>query len=234
MKAIFKREFNAYFDSPLGYVFVAVYALLAGYFFFRYNLYASTTDMRELFTMLFTVTIFLIPILTMRLMSEDKKAKTDQLLLMTPVTTLEIILGKFFAALTVYVIAMSVTLLQALVLSRFSTPDWPVILGHFLGLFLVGASLIGVGIFISALTESQIIAAVGGFCVGFFLVLLDSLGTLVEQASLGRFLVDFSYETRYRSFTLGLFDLSDIVFFVSITALFLYCTILAFERRRLS
>ena len=99
MTAIFKREINAYFDTPLGYVFLAVYYLFAGYFFYNYNLYANSTDMRALFEILFTVTLFLVPILTMRLMSEDRRNKTDQLLMMAPIGTLAIVMGKLLAAM---------------------------------------------------------------------------------------------------------------------------------------
>ena len=232
MKAILKREISAYFDTPLGYVFVAVYYLFAGYFFFSYNLYGNSTDMRALFEMLFTVTLFLVPILTMRLMSEDRRAKTDQLLLMAPVSTTGIVLGKLFAALIVYLVAMSVTVVQAVFLSLFAPVEWSVVLGHFLGLFLLGAALIAVGLFISALTENQIIAAIGGFCVGFFLMLLDSAASLIGNSALARFVSDLSFQTHYQNFTLGVFDFSDVVFYVSMAALFAFFTICAFEKRR--
>ncbi|MEG2931358.1 MAG: ABC transporter permease [Ruthenibacterium sp.] len=232
MIAILKRELNAYFDTPLGYVFVAVYYLFAGYFFFSYNLYGNSTDMRSLFSILFTVTLFLIPILTMRLMSEDRRAKTDQLLMMSPVSALEIVLGKLFAALIVYLLAMSITLVQAVVLASFAPVEWSVILGHFLGLFLLGTALIAVGLFISALTENQIIAAIGGFCVGFFLMLLDSLAGLIGNSMLAGFVTDLSFQTHYQNFTLGVFDASDIVFYLSVTALFAFFTVCAFEKRR--
>lgn len=234
MRAILKRELDAYFNTPLGYVFLAVYYLFAGYFFLRYNLYSNSTDMRSLFEMLFTVTLFLIPILTMRLMSEDRRAKTDQLLLMAPVSTLEILLGKLFAAVLVYLAAMAVTLIQALVLSRWAPVEWSVVLGHFLGLFLLGCALISVGLFISALTENQIIAAIGGFCVGFFLMLLDSLSGLIQNSVLAGFVTDLSFQTHYQNFTLGLFDLSDVVFYLSVTALFVFFTLCVFEKRRVA
>lgn len=232
MIAILKRELNAYFDSPLGYVFVAVYYLFAGYFFLLYNLYGNSTDMRSLFEMLFTVTLFLIPILTMRLMSEDRKAKTDQLLLMSPVSGWAVIAGKFLAALAVYFIAMVITLVQAAVLANFAAVEWSVILGHFIGLFLLGAALIAIGIFISALTENQVIAAIGGFCIGFFLMLLDSVAGMIKSTRLAGFVTDLSFQTHYKNFTYGLFDVADIVFYVSIAALFLFLTVCAFEKRR--
>lgn len=234
MYAIFKRELNAYFDSPLGYVFLSVYFLFAGFFFFNYNLYGNTTDMRALFDMMFTVTIFLIPILTMRLMSEDRKAKTDQLLLMAPVTTTEIVLGKFLASVIVYLLSMCITLIMALVLNTFAPIEWAVVLGHFIGLFLLGSTLIAIGMFISSLTENQIIAAVGGFCVGFFLMLLDTIGNAINNSFLASVFSEMSFHTRYQNFTLGIFSISDVIFFISVTVLFVYFSIMAIERRRLN
>lgn len=232
MSAILKREMNAYFDSPLGYVFIAVYYLFAGYFFLLYNLYGNSTDMRALFEMMFTVTLFLIPVLTMRLMSEDRKAKTDQLLLMSPVSGTAIVAGKFLAALFVYLIAMAITLVQAAVLSRFAVVEWSVVLGHFIGLFLLGTALTAIGIFISALTENQVIAAIGGFCTGFFLMLLDSVAGMITNTRLAGFVTDLSFQTHYKNFTYGLFDVADIVFYVSVAVLFLFLTVCAFEKRR--
>ena len=149
MTAIFKREINAYFDTPLGYVFLAVYYLFAGYFFYNYNLYANSTDMRALFEILFTVTLFLVPILTMRLMSEDRRNKTDQLLMMAPIGTLAIVMGKLLAAAVVYLAAMLITIVEAFVLSVFAAVEWSVVIGHFIGLFLLGLALISVGMLIS-------------------------------------------------------------------------------------
>lgn len=234
MRAILKRETNAYFDTPLGYVFLAVYYLFAGFFFFNYNLYSNSTDMRSLFSIMFTVTLFLIPILTMRLMSEDRRAHTDQLLMMAPVSTLSIVMGKMLAAVIVYLAALSITLIQAVVLSTFAEVEWSVVIGHFLGLLLLGMALISVGMFISALTENQIIAAIGGFCVGFFLMLLDSLASMISNSVLAGFVSDLSFQTHYQNFTLGIFDFSDVIFYLSITALFVFFTCCAFEKRRIA
>lgn len=234
MRAILKRETNAYFDTPLGYVFLAVYYLFAGFFFFNYNLYSNSTDMRSLFSIMFTVTLFLIPILTMRLMSEDRRAHTDQLLMMAPVSTLSIVMGKMLAAVIVYLAALSITLIQAVVLSTFAAVEWSVVIGHFLGLLLLGMALISVGMFISALTENKIIAAIGGFCVGFFLMLLDSLASMISNSVLAGFVSDLSFQTHYQNFTLGIFDFSDVIFYLSITALFVFFTCCAFEKRRIA
>lgn len=233
MIAIFKRELEAYFNVPLGYVFLAVYQLLTGYFFLSYNLYSNTTDMRPLFETLFVVTLFLIPVLTMRLMSEDRRAKIDRLLLMAPVSSQEVILGKFLAAATVYLIALAIAPVQAFVLSRMAAVEWSVVLGHVVGLFLLGCALIALGLFLSSLTESQIIAAVGGFCIGFFLMMLDSLGSLLKNSALSGLVLQLSFRAHYRNLTLGVMDLADIVFYLSITAMFLIFSQCVFEKRRL-
>lgn len=232
MTSIFKREFKAYFYSPLGYVFIAAYFLISGYLFFNYNLYGNTTDMRSLFETLFSITLFFIPVLTMRLMSEDLKLKTDCLLLMAPISTASIIWGKLLAAGLVFLIAISNTLIIAAVISALAAPEWPVIIGHFIGLFLLGTALISIGMFLSALTENQIIAAIGGFCVSFFLMLIDTLAPVIDNNYLRAIVTNSSFQTRYVPFTLGILDFSNIIFFLSITGLFTFFTMVAFEKRR--
>ena len=139
MRAVLKREFRAYFQSPLGFVFIAALYFFTAYYFFTFNLYRNTTDMSNLFDQLFTVVLFLVPVLTMRLMSEDKRARTDQLLLTAPVSRIGIVLGKYLSALLVYLIAISGTLLMAVVMSFYASPDWPVVIGNLIGLVMLGA-----------------------------------------------------------------------------------------------
>jgi ABC-2 type transport system permease protein len=232
MIPVLKREFKAYFYSPLGYIFIAAYYLFTGFFFFNYNLYGGSADLRALFSVLFTVTLFLIPMLTMRLMSEDKKMKTDQILLMAPRNSASIILGKYFAALFVYVLAMSGTLVVSVVVELVSTAEWPVIAGHFTGLFLLGSGLIAIGLFISSLTENQIIAAIGGYCVGFFMMLLDNIASIFSGNILAALLKELSFRIRYQPFTLGILGLDNIIFFFSISGFFVFCTVMQFEKRR--
>lgn len=234
MSAILDREIKAYFQSPLGYVFVGVMFLFTGYFFFAYNLYGNTTDMRGIFSTLFTVVLFLIPILTMRLMSEDKKLKTDQLLLTAPVSRTALVLGKYFAAVCVYLLSIMSTMVVAVVISRLAQPEWPVIFGHFIGLFLLGITLIAICLFLSSLTESQVIAAIGGFAVSFFLMLIDTLAPVISIKAVSRILESLSFQNRYTSFTLGILNAADIVFFLSITAMFVCFTIGVLEKRRWS
>jgi ABC-2 type transport system permease protein len=234
MIPVLKREFRAYFFSPLGYVFIAAYYLFTGFFFFNYNLYGNSADMRSLFSILFTLTLFLVPILTMRLMSEDRKMKTDQILLMAPITSAAVAMGKYFAALLVYLMAMSGTLVVSVILEVFGAPEWPVILGHFIGLFLLGSALISIGLFISSLTENQIIAAIGGYCVGFFMMLLDNIAVIISGNPGAALLRGLSFRVRYQPFTLGILGLDNLVFFISICVFFVFLTVGQFEKRRWS
>lgn len=234
MSAVFKREFRAYFQSALGFVFIAVLYFFTGYYYFTYNLYGGTADFSRLFSMLFSIVLFMVPILTMRLMSEDKHAKTDQILLTAPVSRGGIIWGKYLAALCVYLAATSSTLVVALITSFFTAPDWPVFAGNVMGLTLLGSALIAVCMFLSSLTESQVIAALLGFAVSLFLFLMDALSNVFRDVFLKRAFYFLSFGNRYRPFTYGLLDLSNIVFFLSFAALFLFLSALMLEKRQWS
>lgn len=234
MRAVLEREFRAYFQSPLGYVFIAVMYFFTAYYFFSFNLYRNTTDMSMLFNQLFSVVLFLVPILTMRLMSEDKRARTDQLLLTAPVSRIGIVMGKYLSAFCVYIISISGCLLMALVLSVYGEPDWPVIIGNLIGLVLLGASLIAICMFLSSLTESQVIAAVSGFAVSLFLVLVDALVYVVSSSTFKTIFHYMSFNDRYNGFTIGIIDFSNVVFFLSIAAMFIFLTAAVLEKRRWS
>jgi ABC-2 type transport system permease protein len=232
MIAIFKREFRACFWTPLAAVFIAAYFALCGFFFFNYNLYGNSADLRNLFDVLFTVTLFLVPILTMRLMSEERKLKTDQLLLMAPVTGAGIAAGKYFAACCIWLLAQTATLLAAIIVEAASELEWPLFAGHFAGLFLLGAALISIGLFISSLTENQIIAAVATYCAGFLLMLLDNIASIFSSNAAAALLRGMSFRLRYHPFTLGIFRPDCVLFFVSVSFFFVFLTAVFFERRR--
>ena len=232
MTAIFKKEFMAYFRTPLGFVLISVMYLFTGYYFFTYNLYMNTTDTAGLFAMLFPIVLFIVPVLTMRLLSEERRMKTDHTLLTSPVTRYSIVMSKYLAALCVYLLAISGTILTALVMEYFSQPDWPVVFGNFLGLLLLGAALIAICLFISSLTENQVVAAAGGFAVSLFLILLDAMQHVVTSSALKMFFRHISWNGRYQGFTIGIIGFMDVVFFISIAVFFMCLTVLVLERRR--
>jgi len=233
MFAVLKRELSAYFSSPIGYIYLAVFYVFSGYFFFGV-LYSNTTSLSNVFNGMFTIIMLLIPILTMRLMSEDLKNKTDQALLTAPINLLSLVLGKFLSALMVYCLGVAITLVYAIVIAAFAPPDWTVVFGNVLGMLLLGAALIAIGMFISALTENQVIAAVGGFAVGFSLILVNSLASLITIDWLKKFVSGLSFMERYDEFTNGILDISNIFFFVSVCAVFVFFTVRVIEKRRWS
>ena len=232
MTAIFKREFNAYFSSPIGYVFIAMFFCLSGFFFFLQNLASGSSELRYVYSMLFTCSALLMPILTMRLLSEDKRQKTDQILLTAPISLTSLIAGKFLAALLVYVIAISITLVFALVLSVFVAINWAVIISSFCGILLLGAALIAVGMFISSLTESQLVAAIVTIVADLVLLLTDTLASVMPNASLQNLVLSVSMSKHYGNFTMGILDFADAFFFLSIIALFGFLTMRVLEKRR--
>lgn len=232
MLAIFKREFNSYFTSPIGYVFIAMFYFLSGIFFFLYNLAASSAELRYVYSMLFTCSALLMPVLTMRMLSEDKRQKTDQILLTAPVSLFGLLMGKFLAAFLVYVIAVSITLVYALVLSVFVTFNWAVIISSYVGILLLGAALIAVGMFVSSLTESQLVAAIVSVVVDLGLLLVDSLASVMPNVTLQKAVMSLSMADRYGNFTMGILDFADTFFFLSVIALFIFLTGRVLEKRR--
>ena len=124
MFAIFKRELKAYFTSPLGYVFLAIFYAFSGLFFYIFSLSVGSTDISSVFLMMFIVLMVFVPLLTMRLLSEDKKQKTDQLILTAPVSLLSIVMGKFLAAYAIFAIGVAVMPVYGFVMSTFATVSW--------------------------------------------------------------------------------------------------------------
>ena len=234
MTAIMDREFAAYFYSPIGYIYLAVYFFFAGLFFSIFTLMSQRADITPVFSNMFTIVLFLIPILTMRLFSEDKKNRTDQALLTAPVPLLSIVLGKFLAAVMVYLLGLSITLVFALIVNRFTSPNWAIILGNFIAMLLLGMALISIGMLISALTENQVIAATGGFAVAFLLLFIDALASFTNNLLVQRVLFEMSFSRHFNSFPSGVFNFLSIFFFFSITGIFVFLTVRILEKRRWS
>ena len=235
MTAVFKREFRSFFTSPVGYVVLAVLFCFSGYFFFVYNLASGSADMSSVYGNLFTIVLLLVlPVLTMRLFSDEKRQKTDQALLTAPTSLTGIVVGKFLSALLMFAIGLSITIVYAVVIAVQVTPDWMVIIGNLLGLLLLGGMVISIGMLISSLTESQFIAALGTFVVSFALLMIDNLKYLFNASWLVT-IVDFlSINQRYNDFTIGVIHYDDILFFLSMQVLFLFLTVRVLDRKRWS
>lgn len=236
MGAIYRREMSSYFYSPVAYVFIVVLLAFTGYIFTFANIFQMNADMSITFSNIFLILMVLLPILTMRLFSEEKRQKTEQGLLTAPVTLLEIVLGKFFAALTVYTVSIAIYIVYALVLAALgASVEWAIIFGNLLGLFLLGAAFISAGVFISSTTENQVVAAVGTFVLIFLLYSIDAIGSIITKVPfLQQVCTYLSFYSRYNELTNGIFNITSILFFVSVTAVFLFLTVRVFEKRRWS
>lgn len=234
MGAIFKRDFSSYFNSAIGYITMAVFFFFSGLYFYTTCLYSRTSDMYYVFQSMFLVVMFIVPLFTMKLLSEERKQRTDQALLTSPISITKIVVGKFFAATAIFAICLIIFVVFAVVLAFIATPSIGVIFANIIGLFLLGCSLISIGVFISSLTESQAVAALSTFAIEFVINILDSFASTVSNDTLKSLLLAFSFRTRYNNFALGMINLADTVFFLSVTALFLFLTVRVIEKRRWS
>ena len=181
---------------------------------------------------MYTFIMFLMPMLTMRLMSEDKKIKTDQILLTSPVTITGIVMGKYLAAVLVFIVASSSTLAECLVLGILGTPDWGVVITNYVAMILLAATFIAVGMFISALTENQVVAAIGAIVANVAVTYIDGILPNINNEFLDQFISDSTFTSRYSEFMSGMINFSSIMFFLSIIAVFLFLCGRVLEKRR--
>ncbi len=232
MGAILKREFSAYFRSPIGYVFIAISFLFSGAFFWLFTLSVGGTDVSMVFLGMFYVYMVFVPVLTMRLMADENKMRTDQLLLTAPIGLFRLVAGKFLAAYIVFMLGDIVMLSYGIVLGCFVTVNWALIFGNFTALALIGAVFVSSGLFVSSLTESQMVAAIGSIGVNVALALINVVASVIPVEFISNILKDISVFDRYSEFTTGIFSIGGVVFFISVTAVFLFVTVRVLERRR--
>lgn len=233
MLAVFKRELKSYFYSPIGYVFLAVLYFFGGQYFSQV-LNANSTRIEFVFSNLFSIVMIIIPILTMRLMSEDKKLKIDQLLLTSPIKISGMVMGKYLAAFVMFLIGIFSTVIYVLVLATYSAPNWNIFLGNFLALALLGGALISIGLFISSLTENQVIAAIGSFAIMMFIFLFDVIAQSIPVEFISKIFTELSFMGRYQDFIDGILNVSHIIFFISVIVVFNFLTVRIVERKRWS
>lgn len=232
MSAIYKRELSGYFNSAVGYVVLAVFFFFSGLFFYNYCFMGDTASLSYVFANMFYIIMFIIPVITMKSFAEERRQKTDQALLTSPASLTEIVLGKFFGALTLYGLCCLIFLVYAVVISFFARPQWSVVLCTFLGIFLLGAAMIAINIFISSLTESMVVAAVVGMAAGLVIDIMSYFISTITVEWIANILQKINFLNYYTNFTYGILSVVDVVFFLSVTGLFLFFTIRVLERRR--
>ena len=232
MFAIYKRELRSYFTSAVGYVFLAVIVALSAVAFSMTTLLSYTNDVSTYFTVMLFILMVALPVLTMKLFAEERKLKTEQLLLTAPVSIGGMVAAKFFAAFTVFFGSVLLTSISYLTLFKYSDPEGGIIFGNILAITLVGAAFIAIGMFVSALTENQLAAAIGTFGILLAMLGIAMLNSFIPWYPV-RFVLDwFSILSRYTNFTNGFFDFAATLYYVSVCFIFLFVTCRLYERRR--
>ena len=237
MGAIFKRELYSYFISPVGYIFITVFLLVAGALFYLTNLIdPSQAEVTSYFLFIIFTFIVLIPLLTMRSLSEERKTKTEQLLLTSPVSLTGMVFAKFLAAFVLFSGTLFISCLNFYVLYKFEATagqtNTAVLAGNIISIMLVGAAFIAIGLFISAMTENQLTAAIISITTILFLLISGAFSGAINNTFI-RYALDFvSIFSRFSAFTYGIFDFSSIIYYISIVVIFLFLTIRIYEMRR--
>jgi ABC-2 type transport system permease protein len=247
---IYRRELAYFYNSIIAYVVMMIFVLLAGYFFYNlvafFNLAAirvmqnpmaarqlSLTEgvLQPLFGNLSVVLLLIIPMLTMRLLSEERKLGTAELLFTYPISDWDVILGKYLATLTVLATTLAVTFLLPLLLTRYTDLEWGPVVTGYLGLFLLGMAFIAVGLFFSSLTENQMVAGILTFGVSLLFLTIGWLSPFVSPG-MARVLAHVSILEHFDSLSKGIIDTNDIVYYLNVSVFFLFLCSRSLESNR--
>ena len=233
MFAIYKRELRSYFVSPIGYIFVAIFLIASSLLFSYCTLQAgANSSTAAYFSTLMYVFIVVLPLLTMKLFADEKKMRTEALLLTSPVSLMGMVMAKFLAAYTVFAGTYLISCLDFVVLYQFGTPNTAILFGSSLAILLAGAACIAVGVFISSLTENQLIAALGTMAIIVFFVLTSALNGYIDSSLIRTIINWVSIMERFSNFTSGIFDFNAIVYYLSLSFVFLFLTVRVYDKRR--
>lgn len=232
MSAIFKREMRAYFTGGTGWVFCAIFAAVMNLFYYFECLLSYKSNFITLFNTMLIVLIFLVPLMTMRIWSEERKQKIDQLLLTAPVGTIEIVLGKYFAALSVFLLALALTLPYPLLSAIYGTPEHAITIGNYIAIILAAGAYIAISQFMASLTESQILSVLLSLAALFFFFITQLLFDYIPYDFVAKLAGFISIPARFLNFTKGIFSFADAFYFISLSALFIFFTARVVESRR--
>ena len=224
MWAIIKKEFKSYFLSPIGYIYIGVFLLMCSIFFYLDVFTYMSTDFPYMFGSASTILTFIVPLITMRMFSEERKNGTEQLLLTSPRSITQVVLGKFIAAALVVLVSVLLTLIYFGILCYFGQPQLGKSLVAILGFALLAIAYVSFGMFASSLTENQVISAVITIAVFILLWFLPNFSSTFSDFSL--------MEAFYESFYLGTISIKNLVLLVSFSALFVVFTIMVLQRRK--
>ncbi|MFO8071669.1 MAG: ABC transporter permease subunit [Polyangia bacterium] len=231
MLAIWRREFTAYFNSPIAYFVITVFLVLVGVMFFIPFFAQDRVSMRDFFSLAPFLFVFFAPAITMRLVAEERRSGTLEMLITMPVRDWEAILGKFLSAFSLLVVALLLTLPYAFSISAFGDLDWGPVLGGYVGLLLLGSAFLAIGLMASSWTENQIVAFVIGLFLSMVFLMLDRFLVFLPDA-LAPWVEYLSFTSHFRNAARGVLDSRDVVFFLSVVLMSLFLAFRSLEARR--
>lgn len=233
MSAIYKREMKAYFTTFIGYAFIATFLVLSGVIFSLTTLSQSIGgDITTYYTFIIFAFAILIPLLTMKLFSDEKRLKTEALLMSSPVSLFGVVMAKYLAALTMFAATFALSCVNLIPAYLYGNQNTAVIIGNIFSVLLIGCAFIAIGVFMSSLTENQLVAAITTIAAIVLFLVIGMFSSGIGFAPLRIVLDFFSIFNRFTMFTYGIIDWSALVYYASVSFVFLFLTVRVYERRR--
>jgi ABC-2 type transport system permease protein len=231
--AIFKKEFKTYFLSPIAYIFITVYLITTTFLFFQGFFLVNQADMRGYFDLLPWVFLFFVPAITMRSWAEEKKIKTLELLLTWPVSDVEVVAGKFLASFALLSIVVLLSISIPITIAILGHPDMGQIVAEYIGALLLGAAYLAIGLWVSSMTENQIVAFIIGVVVTFILFIIGSpFITMVAPSFLVPVFTFMGLGNHFESISRGVIDSRDIIYYLSVIGFFLFLNVCSLGSRK--
>ncbi|MBQ8743368.1 MAG: ABC transporter permease [Clostridia bacterium] len=235
MFAIYKRELRSYFISPIGYIFVAAFLCVSGIIFTTTTIQAGeASSVGSYFSLLLMVFVIVLPLLTMKLFSDERRLRTEPLLLSSPVSLMGMVMAKFLAAYTVFAGTFLFSCLDFIALYIHGTPNTAIIFGNVIAILLVGGACIAIGVFVSSLTENQFIAAIITMLILIAFVFTTVFNSFIDVYFIRAILSWISLFDRFNNFAYGYFDFNALLYYISLSFVFLFLTVRVYEKRRWS
>jgi len=228
---VMKKDFKVYFVSPIAYIVISIFLIVSGWFFFSTFFLYKQAEMRNFFTLLPIIFSFVIPAITMRLFSEEFNTGSYELLLTMPISTTDVVIGKFLSAVIFVCLMLAPTISYSIFISFYGDLDWGPIIGGYLGAVLLGASFSSIGLFASSLTKNQIIAFIIGMALCFSLTLIDKMLFFLPESLIG-ILQFLGADYHFQNISRGVLDSRDILYFLSVCFVMLYATHLVIQEKK--
>ena len=235
MTAIYKREMLSYFTSAIGYVIIAVFLALTGAVFAVCTLFqGKVSSISSFFIAVLFIYSIVVPLLTMKSFSEERKPRTEQLLLTSPVSLAGMVMGKFLSAYTMFAGSFILSCVSFYTLFRFGSPNVAVLVSYSVGILLIGAAYVSIGLFIYTHTENQLIAAIATIGTLIVMLVISFLNQYIDFYPIRFVLSWVSIYSRFSNFTFGILDISSLLYYFSICFVFLFLSVRVYEKRRWS